>query len=340
MSIGQLAVRRDGVRLTGGSVEPVVSREQLLAVLNGEEIERLRPLLPVGYSSVAAAYAEAAAEMTAHDLTDHYTTGLSWFHDEFVPQLKSRLSWLTGGEWSLTDLNDFVAFAAGSDVDLMSHLIEAVASREPVAVFPGDWFGFSVGSTHRENIVWKSDASGLLACLCVPSVRNGHLTGEMLAYIDSALACLLNLNLLPTLSRVERAANAHSLRPFLDKSVLSISFSRGFGMTASQLGVFLLHREHPYVRRFGEQWSWFTYFFNALAARTFLCLNLAELEAVDESRRTWVAQWLETHGLPSVRTGSYYVKSFTLLGVVPASLQPLTRDGIVRLCLKPPQVDV
>jgi hypothetical protein len=111
-------------------------------------------------------------------------------------------------------------------------------------------------------------------------------------------------------------------------------------MTASQLGLFLLHREHPYVRRFRQQWLWFTYFFNALAARTFLRLDLAELQSVDEARRAWVAQWLETHALPAVSTGSYYVKSFTLRGSVPAQLQPLTRDGIVRLCFKPPQVHV
>ncbi len=340
MSIRQLAVGRDGVRFAGGSVEPAVSAEQLLAALDGEEIERLRPLLPVGYAAVATAYTEAAAEITARDLTDHYTTGLAWFHEEFVPQLKLRLSWLTGGEWSHSDLNDFVAFAAGSDVDLMSHLIEAVAAREPIALFPGDWFGFSVGSTHPDNIVWQSDAADRLACLCVPSVRNGHLSREMVVFLESASACLVNLNLFPTLTGTERAAAAHALQPLLDKSVLSISFSRGFGMTSSQLGVFLLHREHPYARRFREQWSWFTYFFNALAARTFLRLNLAELQAVDEARRNWVAQWLEAHALPSVSTGSYYVKSFSLRGAVPEPLQPLTRDGIVRLCFRPPQVNI
>ena len=339
MSIGQLTVGRDGFRIAGGPVEPVVSAGKLLAALDGEEIERFRPLLPVGYSSVAAAYGEAAAEITTRDLTEHYTTGLSYFHDEFVPQLKSRLSWLSGGEWSLTDLDDFVAFAAGSDVDLMSHLIEAVAAREPIVLYPGDWFGFSVGSTHGDNMVWRHDAANRLACLCVPSVRNGHLTGEMLAFLESASACLLNLNLFPTLAATERAEAARRLRPHLDKSVLSISFSRGFGMTASQLGIFLLHREHPFVRRFREQWSWFTYFFNALAARTFLRLNLAELQAVDDARRTWVTEWLVAHGLPSVSTGSYYVKSFTIFGDVPPSLQPLTRVGLVRLCFKPPQVD-
>ena len=275
--------------------------------------------------------------MTALDLTDHYTTGLAWFHNVFVPQLKTRLSWLTDGAWSLADLDDFVFFAAGSDVDLLTHLIEAVAAREQVAVFPGDWFGFSVGSTHANNIVWRTDADDLLACLCVPSVRNGHLTAEMLNFLDSSSACLLNLNLFPTLASVERATIAQSLQPLLTKSVLSISFSRGFGMTASQLGVFLLHRDHAYVRRFKKQWSWFTYFFNALAARTFLRLDLAQLQAVDEARRTWVTEWLRAHALPCFATGSYYVKSFTLHGAVPPRLQPLVRDGLVRLCFKPPQ---
>ena len=107
-------------------------------------------------------------------------------------------------------------------------------------------------------------------------------------------------------------------------------------MTVSQLGVFLIHRDHPYVSRFREQWSWFTYFFNALAARTFLRLDLADLQAADEVRRAWVAEWLGIRGLPSISTGSYYVKSFSLPGETPATLQPLIRDGLVRLCFRPP----
>jgi hypothetical protein len=332
MSLGQLAVGWNGVCLAGGSVEPVVSADQLIAALTGEETERFRPLLPVGYAAVAKAYAAAAAEITASDLTDHYTTGLTDFREQFVPELKSRLSNLSGGEWSLADLEDFVPFAAGSDVDLMSHLIEAVAAHEPVVLYPGDWFGFSAGSTHNHNILRDYDATDRLACLCVPSVRNGHLTGEMLEFLESASACLLNLNLYPTLAEGERSAVARGLRPLLEKSILSISFSRGFGMTASQLGVFLIHRDHPYVRRFSQQWNWYTYFFNALATRTFLRLDLAELSAVDEARRTWVTRWLATHDLPAVRTGSYYVKSFTLQEPVPPAILPLTRDGLVRLC--------
>lgn len=307
--------------------------------MNGQEIESFRPLLPVGYGAVAAAYAEAARAITARGLSDHYTTGLAWFHDEFVPQLKSRLSALTGGEWSAADLDEFVAFAAGSDVDLIAHLVEAVAAHEPVVLFPGDWFGFCVGSTHRDQFIWRADAADRLACLCIPSVRNGHLTQEMLDFLESAAACLLNLNLFPTLVAAERASAARCLRPILDKSILSISFSRGFGMTASQLGVFLVHRDHPYVRRFHEQWSWFTYFFNDLAARTFLRLNIVELQADDDARRAWVTEWLETRSLPTISTGSYYVKSFGLREPVPPHLRPLWRDGLVRLCFRPPETD-
>ncbi|CAN5239489.1 hypothetical protein BH11PLA2_BH11PLA2_09710 [soil metagenome] len=247
------------------------------------------------------------------------------------------MSSLTGGEWSPSLFDDYIAFAAGSDSDLMSHLIDAVAIREPVSLFPGDWFGFLVGCTYRENIHWRIDAGGKgLACLCVPSVRNGHLTAEMLDFLRSAPIGLLNLNLFPTLSAPERTATARALRPLLPQSVLSISFSRGFGMTASQLGVFLIHRDHPYVRRFREQWSWFTNFYNALAAKAFLRIDIAELQSVDDARRAWVVQWLEQHDLPSVGTGSYYVKSFTLQGTVPEALEPLTRDALVRFCFKPP----
>lgn len=308
----------------------------MLAALSGEHIESYRPLLPVGYASVATAYVAAASEITPRQLTDHYTGGLAWFHDEFVPRLKLRLSQLTQGEWSPADLDDFVPYAAAGDVDLMTHLVEAVAARETVATFPGDWYGFSAGSTQRDRITWRTDATGRLACLCVPSVRNGHLTGDMLDFLDSSAACLLNINLFPTLSGPERAVVARSLRPFLDKSVLSLSFSRGFGMTASQLGVFLLRRDHPYVSRFHEQWSWFTYFFNALAARAFLHIDIANLQRVDDARRAWVEDWLQSRSLPAISTGSYYVKSFRLPEDAPALLRPLTRSGLVRLCFRPP----
>jgi hypothetical protein len=296
-------------------------------------VERLRPLLPVGYEAGAAAYRAAAAELTARDLADHYTSGLAFFHDRFVPHLKSVLGELSGGAWNLTD---FVAYAAGSDVDFMTHLVEAVAARDRVCLFPGDWFGFRVGATQTANLAWDASGRGELACLCVPSVRNGHLTQEMLDFLRAAPHCLLNLNLYPTMPADERRVLAEALSPLLERAVLSISFSRGFGLTASQLGVFLLHRDHPYRMRFETQWAWFTYFFNALAARAFMLLDLPALAVLDAQRRTWVKEWIESRGLPAIATGSYYVKSFRPIGEVPAALAPLQRGELVRLCFKPP----
>jgi hypothetical protein len=291
-------------------------------------------LLPVGYPAGADAYRAAVAELTASDLSTHYTAGLDWFRGEFVPRLKFILGELTGGVW---DLTDFDAFAAGSDVDFMSHLIEAVAAREAVHLYPGDWFGFLVGSTHPERIDWTVSGRSGLACLCVPSVRNGHVTSEMLEFLEGADACLLNLNLFPTLAADERRAVASALLPVLGKSVLSISFSRGFGLTASQLGVALVPRGHPYRARYARQWEWFTYFFNGLAARAFLALDLDRVARVDAERREWVSAWLKAKGLPEVSSGSYYVKAFRPEGELPEALRPLARDGLVRLCFKPPQ---
>jgi hypothetical protein len=173
--------------------------------------------------------------------------------------------------------------------------------------------------------------------LCIPSVRNGHLTEEMLGFLQDSRECLLNLNLYPTLSAQERHDIARALVPILPKAALSISFSRGFGLTASQLGVLLIPREHPWREQFESQWRWFTYFHNAIAARAFLAMDGARREAVDAQRRAWVQAWLHEQGLPVVETGSYYVKSFRLEESAPEALQPLTRDGLVRLCFKPPQ---
>jgi hypothetical protein len=296
-------------------------------------VEGFRALLPVGYEAGAAAYRAAVAELTARDLAEHYTSGLAFFHERFVPRLKSVVEALGGGAW---DLADFVAFAAGSDVDLMTHLVEAVAASGRVCLYPGDWFGFRVGATQTANLAWDSTGRGELACLCVPSVRNGHITEEMLAYLDAAPQFLLNLNLYPTLAADERHVLAQALAPLLDRAILSISFSRGFGLTASQLGVFLVHRSHPYRRRFETQWTWFTYFFNALAARAFMVLDLTAIEAIDTRRRAWVHEWLDTRGLPAAATGSYYVKSFRPVGTVPDFLLPLQRGDVMRLCFKPP----
>jgi hypothetical protein len=280
-----------------------------------------------------AAYRAAAAGLTARDLTEHYTAGLGWFRGEFVPYLKGVLRALSGGVW---DLTDFEAFAAGSDVDFMTHLVEAVAAREEVCLYPGDWFGFRVGCTHPERVVWDRRSAGRLACLCVPSVRNGHLTEEMAGFVEESGACLLNLNLFPTLPAGERQAVAARLAGMLDRAVLSISFSRGFGLTASQLGVALVAPGHPYRRRYAAAWEWLTYFHNALAARAFRCLDLARIEHADRNRRAWVSAWVQARGLPLVETGSYYVKSFRPAEEIPDRLRPLARDGLVRLCLKPP----
>ncbi len=298
-----------------------------------DEVETLRPLLPVGYDTGVEAYQQAVAELTPRDLADHYTHGLQFFHEEFVPHLRRKLEFLSGGAWKL---DDYVAYAAGTDVDFMTHLIEAVAANHRVSLFPGDWFGFLVGCTQTANIRWDKHGSSELACLCIPSVRNGHVTDEMLEFLSSSQTCLLNLNLLPTLVAKERYTISRQLIPMLDRSVLSISFSRGFGLTASQLGVALVHRDHPYRRQFHRQWTWFTNFFNALAARAFMLLDLQRIEYVDDERRRWVEEWLTSRDLPAVTSGSYYVKTFQPTGDVPAYLNPLQRDGSIRLCFKPP----
>jgi hypothetical protein len=49
-----------------------------------------------------------------------YTSGLAFFHERFVPRLKRVRGELSGGVW---DLSDFVAYAAGSDVDFMQETL-------------------------------------------------------------------------------------------------------------------------------------------------------------------------------------------------------------------------
>lgn len=334
MSLEQSALGRERVRIAGGSAEPIVSAATLAAAIEPEEVEIFRPLLPVGYAAGVRAYQSAVGKLTATQLTTHYTSGLDWFHQEFVPQLKQRLHELSGGVWSF---ERHVAFAAGSDVDLMTHLIDAVAATGEVKLFPGDWHGFRVGSAHPEKIHWDAERAADLACLCVPSVRNGHVTESMLDFLQSAPACLLNLNLYPTLSPLDRQNVASSLLPVMDRSLLSISFSRGFGLTASQLGVVLVPQSHPLCQRFGTQLNWFTYFYNALAAQAFLELDLVAAQEIDRARAQWVESWLEQNGLPVVPSGSYYVKAFRVEGELPDYFAPLVRDDIVRLCFKPPQ---
>ena len=73
-------------------------------------------------------------------------------------------------------------------------------------------------------------------------------------------------------------------------------------------------------------------------AKAFLAMDLSAVQAVDTERRRWVHAFLRENDLPVVETGSYYVRSFQVEGEVPERLRPLSRDNVVRLCFKPPQV--
>lgn len=332
MSIDQPALGRDGLCVPGGREEPTVPAAELAAALEGEELERLRPLLPVGYAATAEAYLEAA-RLSPEDLSAHYTEGLEDFSTRFVPILKRRLEGLAG--WRL---DDFVAYAAGSDVDLMTHVVR---EHGAAAMYPGDWYGFGAGLLDPARVTpTRRPARDRLACLCVPSVRNGHLTADMLEYLDAADHSLLNVNLLPTLHPAERRAVGETLAPRLDRALISVSFSRGFGLTASQLGVLLVHRDHPLRARFHASWTWLGYFYNRIAARAFERVDLDRLGAVDEARRAWVRAWLEARGLPALESGTYYVRAFRPEGEVPERLRPVFRDGLLRLCPKPPIVEL
>src|SRR5437899_7638763 len=110
----------------------------------------------------------------------------------------------------------------------MAHIIDAVTHDGFAAVYPGDWHGFRAGASRPDHVRFTTNARNSLACLCVPSVRNGHLTQQMLDFLESADSCLLNINLFPTLSLEEHRQVAENLAPVLRKSVISISFSRGF----------------------------------------------------------------------------------------------------------------
>lgn len=328
------ACEREGLRLSGRTAEPVVHAHQIVQALADEDLETFRPLLPVGYEATAAAYRKAAAGLAVADLSKHYGDGLREFHSDFVPHLKMALRNLSGGIW---DFSDYAVYAAGSDVDFITHILEAETREGTVSLYPGDWFGFRVGLSQPHRAQFNIDSRGSLACLCVPSVRNGHLTEQMFDFLEAADHCLLNINLYPTLAANERQHVADRLKSFLPKSVLSISFSRGFALTASQLGVVLVHPEHPFRKKYETQWNWFTYFFNTLATRAFMNLDLADLQTVDNLRREWVRDWLADRELPQVESGSYYVKSFRVTGKLPRQYSALARDGLLRLCFKPPQ---
>lgn len=332
LSLLESSLGRQRLRIAGEPAEPLVSRDQILSALESEEIEKFRPLLPVGYEATAAAYRKTAGSVSVNDLTDHYTDGMDWFHCEFIPQLKLTLEKLTGGAWNL---DDYIGYAGSGDVDLMTHIVDAAASESKVCLYPGDWYGFLVGSSQQKNIDFDTDSRGSMACLCIPSVRNGHVSAQMLEFLDQADSALLNINLFPTLAAEERQQMAEALAPQLEKSILSVSFSRGFGLTASQLGVILVHRDHPMRKKYETQWNWFSYFYNQIAAKTFLELDLESIQRVDEKRRHATVDWLKAHDLPVVDSGSYYVKSFQLVDDAPDRLKPLLRGDLLRLCFKP-----
>jgi hypothetical protein len=243
--------------------------------------------------------------------------------------VKQALHRLSGGAW---DLEEFLGFAAGSDVDLMTHVIDAAEER--VAIYPGDWGGFLVGPSRE--VEFSADARGALACLCVPSVRSGQFTADMARFCGEARHALLNLNLYPSLPPDERRAIAQALLPALNRAILSVSFSRGFSLTASQLGLILVHRDHPMLAKWRTNWQWFSYFYNALAARAFMAIELDEVERVHILRRREVAAWHARTGMPYEPAGSYYVKSFRVEGELPPEYAPLTlHAGLLRLCFKP-----
>ncbi|MFV1501260.1 hypothetical protein PJK45_01310 [Mycobacterium kansasii] len=318
--------------LTDAGCEPLVDADLLAGAIPPDQVESLRPLLPVGSRIAAEAYRSAVAQLSADDLSNHYRDGQGWLRHVFGPALIDRVQRLSEGEW---DLTGWQLFSAGSDVDLITHITEAVAAAGQVVIYPGDWYGFMVGATHDHAVRFDAARSADLACLCVPSVRNGHLTNEMVAFLARSPARLLNINLFPTLAAEDRAEIARALRPLLPGALLSISFSRGFGLTASQLGVLLVPPGHPFATRYRRQWDWFSYFYNALAARAFMAVDMAALAEVDAARRDWVADWLSERQLPAVASGSYYVRSFRPDGPVADHLRPLFRHGVLRCCLKP-----
>ncbi len=275
----------------------------------------------------------AAADVDVDSLTTHYTEGLARFHEELAPRIRRVLEGLSGGAW---DLSQHRIYAAGSDVDLMSHVVDAYAHAGRVHVAAGDWWGFK--KSMLRDRVFFDDGGADLACACLPSVRNGHVTDELVDFLSRSPASLWNLNLWPTIADDERHAAAALLAPQLPRALLSVSFSRGFGMTASQLGVLLVPPGHGLLRH-DEALLWFTYFHNAIAARAFCAVDVDALRTVDSARRAEVDTWLRARGLPSVTTGSYYVKSFRPDSPLPDALLPLARseggDTLVRLCFKP-----
>ena len=109
MPVDQFAIGRERVCLAGATTEPTVSAERLLAAITPAGVESFRALLPVGYQSGVMAYRQAAAELTAPDLANHYTDGLKFFQNRFLPHLRQVLRNLSGGIWGLSEFAGFAA---------------------------------------------------------------------------------------------------------------------------------------------------------------------------------------------------------------------------------------
>lgn len=90
MSIKQPIIRRDNLCIAGRTAEPTISIERLEAALKDEDIERFRPLLPIGYEATAAAYQTAIKHINANTLSTHYIEGIQFFQEEFVPLFKKQ----------------------------------------------------------------------------------------------------------------------------------------------------------------------------------------------------------------------------------------------------------
>ena len=281
MPLDQPAVRRQRVRLAGGSPEPAVPVEQ-------PPEARSRPTRWSDFGRCCRSAtrlepprtAQRPAELTARDLAEHYTSGLAFFHERFVPHLKEcarrakrrrlgpyRLRRLRRGFGRrFHDASGRGGRRARPRLPVPRRLVwlpsRSDSDGEPrLGRFGPRGAGMPVRAVGAK---WTPDPGNAR----LPA-RRSALPAEPESLSDHAGR------------RAARSCGGAS--PLLERAVLSISFSRGFGLTASQLGVFLLHRDHPYRMRFETQWAWFTYFFNALGGP---CVHVARPARAGGARRT------------------------------------------------------
>ena len=138
--------------LAGGLVEPVVPADRLARARSaGDDVERFRPLLPVGYAAGVRRLPRRGRR--AHrraTSTTHYTA-----RPRLVPRRvraaaeDSVLEALTGGAWDLSRhfARSPPAATSTSWRTWSRRSRRASASR----LFPGDWFGFRVGCDAPES---------------------------------------------------------------------------------------------------------------------------------------------------------------------------------------------